>query len=919
MTNVGGRQMERWTRRIVGAVVVLLIAAGAFAADRENYHVTRLYVGDPAIQVSGSGTSLLEQLNGGTNTFTRINEKDSSLGITIVATTNITHQSDYTLLQCAAGAGDGELRLQGDGIITATSNLVVNANTVTLRNASGGGDSNLECNGNFVLGVVSNMTTECSTNILRGAAGNTDAAMEAINLSVIARTNITVRCATLFVSDTAGTSHGDISSVAQAQLRLAAADRTTAGAGTSLTLTGSAGLTAGAGGDITATAGTAAGTSTGGDLSLNAGTGATTGAGGYTTLVGGTGGANGDGGVAEIRGGRGGASAGAGANVRVYGGRAYANNEDGGDVDIAGGLAHSAGEDGTIYLKGYAIAISDRGGDGDGTVTSPNLTMTMATNLTVNADAIIASDAAGTGAGTIQTVAAQTLSLASTSAGASGNGPELDITAGNAHTSGTGGPIDINAGTGAANTGGGITITAGACASGNGAGGTVDIDAGDAAGSGNNAGGNVQIDAGDGANTSGTGGNVSIAAGTGGSNGDGGPIAITAGSGGASAGDGGNITLTAGNSPAATDGNVIVNALGLTVSDQAGTGAGSIAAVTGQELSIGGTNIILQALNVRVRGLTGETDGIITSPNLTMTMATNLTVNADTIIASDAAGTGAGKLTSVSGQTLSVEANAATLLIGPADATKIEMADAAVETEVQGTLEVIEEATLVKGVDRSLYLEYYEEFLDIAGTTEPQPWATDLETSCTADYMADEPCGVHQIATTAADQADAGQLTWGNDLKIDMDKDPIITFRVRVDGVADLESVEKVIFGVCPDHTNAEDALDNIDDSAWFMLKGDNDLNIYVEGDDGTTDNDDRDSGVDIVDDTWTLLQIDFSSLADVKFYIDGVEQSYGTINMAASAGTVVQPIILIQRTSNAGTEAAVGVETDFCHINVDR
>lgn len=230
---------------------------------------------------------------------------------------------------------------------------------------------------------------------------------------------------------------------------------------------------------------------------------------------------------------------------------------------------------------------------------------------------------------------------------------------------------------------------------------------------------------------------------------------------------------------------------------------------------------------------------------------------------------------------------------------------------------------LRQGINRETYVEYFEDFLMATGGANPAPWVEDLQTSCTGAEMADEPNGVYQLATTNANQADSGQLTWGDQLLIDLDKNPVIEMRVRVDGIADLESVEKIVFGVCQAHATAEaDAgLDDMSHSAWFMLKGDNDLAIYVEADDGTAplDTDDQDSTIAIVDDTWTVLQIDFASLADVKFYVDGVEQGGATVDMTGSANQNVQPIICIQRTDNTQTEAAIGVEIDYVQVRWDR
>lgn len=216
--------------------------------------------------------------------------------------------------------------------------------------------------------------------------------------------------------------------------------------------------------------------------------------------------------------------------------------------------------------------------------------------------------------------------------------------------------------------------------------------------------------------------------------------------------------------------------------------------------------------------------------------------------------------------------------------------------------------------DMATYWEMKEDFNVKDSGTEILPWAFDVENSATADYMADEANGVYQLAIEGTGETQATQLTHGDQLLIDMDADPIIEFRIRVDGIADMTAVEQAFWGVCPVHTNSETSSDNIDDSCWFLIKAGG-TGLWVESDDGSVDNDDKDSGLTLVDDVWTTFKIDFSNLADVKMYVDGVEQAYGTIVMSASAGTVVQPIVCIQRSTADETEVGVQVEIDYIHI----
>lgn len=228
-----------------------------------------------------------------------------------------------------------------------------------------------------------------------------------------------------------------------------------------------------------------------------------------------------------------------------------------------------------------------------------------------------------------------------------------------------------------------------------------------------------------------------------------------------------------------------------------------------------------------------------------------------------------------------------------------------------------ERMELSKGHIVDTYCEHIEDFLNDASGTLPGLWAKDVQANTTADYLTDSPCGVYDIIHSSASEAQAGQLASGNNLWIDLSGGPVIEFRVKCDvtGTNTLGSADqRLVIGICSDHTNSEDALDDAAVNTWFRLEG-VDAKIYVECDDGgvSVDTDDQDSGVTIVDNAWMVFQIDFSSLADVKMYVDGVEQSGAAIDMSnVAANTVVQPIVCIQRDAGAEEEK---VYVDYIHV----
>ncbi len=580
------------------------------------------------------------------------------------------------------------------------------------------------------------------------------------------------------------------------------------------------------------------------------------------------------GGAWEIRTGDGSASAG---NFAGGAGGAWTIVSGVGGANTGAATGQAGGAGGAIGITtGAGGATNDQGSDNGGAGGDLTLTAGDAGESTGGTGdggvggAIIGT--AGDGAGTI--------------GGTSGIGGEITFTSGNGavqpgnDTSGAGGVLTITSGAGGANIGTGSGAAGGA-------GGTATLQAG--------VGGTTDSTVA--AINGGAGGAVAITAGIGGSHtgaadsgvsGAGGSVTVTTGAGGATAGTGADNGSNAGTFTY-TGGAGAANSAG---TGDGGTGGGVAFTAGAGGTSAGGTNGTGGAVIIAA-GIAAAGDG--TGGAITITSGAS----------AGASGT-AGALTvdtgAISGGT------GAAVTIGGTNATALNLGRAG------------QPVTLVGQMDRRSSMEHYEEFLDDAGATEALPYKTDILTAGTVDYMADEPLGVLQLAQTAGDAAEAQQLTWGDQLMIDTDNNPIIEFRIRIDNTAGATSVERYFIGLVPVHTNSEDTKDNIDHSVWFLVKGSAITAILVESDDGgANDNGDQASGITLVDDTYTIFKIDMSTLADVTMTVDGVEQSGGTLNMAASSGQVLQPIVCFQRDDNSQTEAIMQIEVDYIQVTQDR
>ena len=119
--------------------------------------------------------------------------------------------------------------------------------------------------------------------------------------------------------------------------------------------------------------------------------------------------------------------------------------------------------------------------------------------------------------------------------------------------------------------------------------------------------------------------------------------------------------------------------------------------------------------------------------------------------------------------------------------------------------------------------------------------------------------------------------------------------------VAAIDSVTTLTFGVGSARNDTEDSVATL---AWFRMQGsDSTTAVVCETDDGTTDLDDKATGVSLAA-TEKEFVIDFSNgLADVRFYIDGARVAASTTfsMAAASSSTNVQVLCQLQKASGTG------------------
>lgn len=183
----------------------------------------------------------------------------------------------------------------------------------------------------------------------------------------------------------------------------------------------------------------------------------------------------------------------------------------------------------------------------------------------------------------------------------------------------------------------------------------------------------------------------------------------------------------------------------------------------------------------------------------------------------------------------------------------------------------------------------FEHFLPTAGVTLPAPWAkqdTSAAGSPTTDYVANADGGNYVLKFDTTNEVETLSLYFGDHLFLDVVKRPVFGARFKIEpdvtgGGGLFAAGDKLVCGL----GSARNAtLDNMTTNLWIMSAGAN-LNLYAESDDGTTDSDDVDTGVDYVANTFIEVwgEIDGSGLAHL--FVDDAKVYQKT--MAAATGNL--------------------------------
>lgn len=191
------------------------------------------------------------------------------------------------------------------------------------------------------------------------------------------------------------------------------------------------------------------------------------------------------------------------------------------------------------------------------------------------------------------------------------------------------------------------------------------------------------------------------------------------------------------------------------------------------------------------------------------------------------------------------------------------------------------------------------------------PWlAVDTSSSGTPVYT--KGTSVATLTLAATSEVENVCLAHGDALSFDIDDLQRVEMRVKLG--ATFTSGSELVFGV---GSARNDTTDSVACNAWFKMVGASSTTaVYVETDDGVTDDDDNNTG-ETLSTSFKRFVIDFTGgKSDVKFYIDGKRVLASTTFSLAGYSAGLQPIIQLQKAANTNVDSVV---IDYVKITAKR
>lgn len=199
------------------------------------------------------------------------------------------------------------------------------------------------------------------------------------------------------------------------------------------------------------------------------------------------------------------------------------------------------------------------------------------------------------------------------------------------------------------------------------------------------------------------------------------------------------------------------------------------------------------------------------------------------------------------------------------------------------------------------FCDHFNRAQSITTTPGVNGWTIkDTSSSGTPTYLCQsEPGGALKLTLAATSEEEIVTLYHNDVLTIDPNKLRYVRWVAKV---ASIDSVTTLVAGVASAQNDTEDSVAR---HAWFRMEGSASTSaLVVESDDGTTDLDDKSTGLSLSS-TYLDLLIDFQNgLSDVRFAVNGNRVAAGTTFDLDQIGTTnyLQPFVQLHKASGTGT-----------------
>lgn len=191
----------------------------------------------------------------------------------------------------------------------------------------------------------------------------------------------------------------------------------------------------------------------------------------------------------------------------------------------------------------------------------------------------------------------------------------------------------------------------------------------------------------------------------------------------------------------------------------------------------------------------------------------------------------------------------------------------------------------------------YDDFIGkaIDATSRWQTKDVSVAGNTTPLFAADAPNGILRLPLDVTSEAQESGLNMNDQRNFVLNLGLIFEARAALQTLPTLLSM--AVIGMTGDYNAVQNT---IAESAWFRANGDG--VILVETDDTVNEQNSIVTGVTVTAGQFKTFRIDFTDIANVRFYIDGVQVAAATtFNMSQVPGLVLQPHFGIVKASGAG------------------